>query len=113
MQEDGSRKEYQYNQRVIDMKFPKKVSTLCPTCKKHTMHAVKLASKKTRGTAHPNSQANASKDRNKRGYGGHGKYSKPAVGKKPTQKVDLRLKCEECGKSHTRKGFRIKKFEMV
>jgi large subunit ribosomal protein L44e len=35
------------------------------------------------------------------------------VGKKPTQKVDLRLKCEDCGKSHTKKGFRAKKFEMI
>jgi large subunit ribosomal protein L44e len=95
------------------MKFPKKIKTMCSTCKKHTVHTVKQAKKRTRGTAHPNSQANKSKDRNKRGFGGHGKYSKPAVGKKPTQKVDLRLKCEECGKSHSKKGFRIKKFELV
>ena len=95
------------------MKFPKKIMALCPFCRKHSEHKVKLASKKTRGTAHPNSQANKSKDRNKRGFGGHGKYSKPAVSKKPTQKVDLRLKCDECGKSHTKKGFRVKKFEMV
>ena len=95
------------------MKFPKIIKTLCPICRKHSEHKVKLASKKTRGTAHPNSQANKSKDRNKRGYGGHGKYSKPAVSKKPTQKVDLRLKCGDCGKSHTKKGFRSKKFEMV
>ncbi len=96
-----------------DMKFPKKIMALCPSCGKHTLHAVKLAKKRTRGTAHPMSQANKSKERHKRGYGGHGKYSKPAVGKKPTQKVDLRLKCEECGKSHTKRGFRVKKFEMV
>jgi large subunit ribosomal protein L44e len=95
------------------MKYPKKVKALCPTCRKHTEHTVKLAKKKTRGTAHPNSQANKSKDRNKRGYGGHGKYSKPAVSKKPTQKVDLRLLCSDCGKMHTKRGFRIKKFEIV
>ncbi|MBU2520152.1 MAG: 50S ribosomal protein L44e, partial [Nanoarchaeota archaeon] len=51
--------------------------------------------------------------RHKRGYGGHGKYSKPAVSKKPTQKVDLRLLCSECKKMQTKKGFRVKKFELV
>ncbi len=95
------------------MKFPKKMKALCPTCRKHIMHAVKLAKKKTRGTAHPNSHANKSKEKWKRGHGGHGKYSKPAVTKKPTQKIDLRLKCEDCGKSHNKKGFRAKKFEMI
>ncbi|MFH1445212.1 MAG: 50S ribosomal protein L44e [Nanoarchaeota archaeon] len=95
------------------MKYPKKVKTYCPKCKKHTEHTVKQSSKKPRGKAHPNSQSNKSKDRNKRGYGGHGKYSKPAVTKKPTQKVDLRLICSECKKMHTKKGFRVKKFELV
>ena len=69
--------------------------------------------KKARGSAHPNSKANRAKSRWKRGYGGHGKYSKPAVGKKPTQKVDLRLECKVCKKQHTKKGFRAKKFELV
>jgi large subunit ribosomal protein L44e len=95
------------------MKYPKKVNTYCPSCKKHGPHSVKAAKKRVRGTAHPNSQANKRKDRHKRGYGGHGKYSKPAVSKKPTQKVDLRLQCDECKKSHPKKGFRVKKFEMV
>lgn len=95
------------------MKFPKKIRTFCPTCRRHNIHTVKQSKKRVRGTAHPNSQANKRKDRHKRGYGGHGKYSKPAVSKKPTQKVDLRLKCEVCQKSHTKKGFRIKKLEMV
>jgi large subunit ribosomal protein L44e len=95
------------------MKYPKKINTYCPSCRKHTVHNVKTAKKKVRGTAHPNSQSNKRKDRHKRGYGGHGKYSKPAVGKKPTQKVDLRLECADCKKSHTKPGFRIKKFEMV
>jgi len=95
------------------MKYPKKMNEYCPKCRKHSEHTVKAAKKKTRGTAHPNSQANSSKDRNKRGFGGHGKYSKPAVGKKPTQKVDLRFQCSVCKKSHTKQGFRAKKFEMV
>ena len=95
------------------MKYPKKIKVHCPKCKKHTEHTVKTAKKKVRGTAHPNSQSNNRKDRHKRGYGGHGKYSKPAVSKKPTQKQDLRLECGECKKSHTKTGFRVKKFEMT
>jgi large subunit ribosomal protein L44e len=95
------------------MKYPKKVNEYCPKCRKHTEHTVKGAKKKTRGLAHPNSHANKAKDKLKRGYGGHGKYSKPAVGKKPTQKVDLRFECSVCKKSHTHAGFRAKKFEMV
>ncbi|MBU0953585.1 MAG: 50S ribosomal protein L44e [Nanoarchaeota archaeon] len=95
------------------MKYPKSLTTLCPTCKKHTVHTVKQASKKTRGKARTNSQANRRKNRLKRGYGGHGKYSKPAVSKKPTQKLDLRFACKDCGKKHTRKGFRVKKFELT
>ena len=95
------------------MKFPKTINTLCPTCRKHTEHTVKVVKQKARGSAHPQSKANRSKDRWKRGYGGHGKYSKPAVGKKPTQKLDLRLQCKVCKKMHTKKGFRAKKFELA
>ena len=95
------------------MKFPKAVNTYCPKCRKHTLHTVKVVKQHTRGSAHPNSKANRAKERWKRGYGGHGKYSKPAVGKKPTQKLDLRLECKECKKKHTKKGFRVKKFELV
>ena len=94
------------------MKFPKTINTLCPHCRKHTEHTVKVVRQKTRGSAHPNSKANRSKDRWKRGYGGHGKYSKPAVGKKPTPKLDLRLLCKTCKKMHTKRGFRVKKFEL-
>ncbi|MFH1978089.1 MAG: 50S ribosomal protein L44e [Candidatus Aenigmatarchaeota archaeon] len=95
------------------MKYPKNVNTYCPKCKKHTEHVVKQGKQRGRGTAHPNSQSNKRKDRIKRGYGGHGKYSKPAVAKKPTQKVDLRFKCNECKKMHTKKGFRVKKLELT
>ncbi|MBI4020566.1 MAG: 50S ribosomal protein L44e [Candidatus Aenigmarchaeota archaeon] len=95
------------------MKFPKKIRTYCPKCRKHTQHTVKLVKKRARGSAHPISKSARQKGRLKRGYGGHGKFSKPAVSKKPTQKVDLRLQCETCKKMHTKKGFRVKKFELV
>jgi len=95
------------------MKYPKTIRTLCPKCGVHREHKVKMSKQKTRGSAHPNSKSNRQKVRLKRGYGGHGKFSKPAVPKKPTQKVDLRLQCTECKKMHTKKGFRIKKFELT
>jgi len=95
------------------MKFPRTIKTLCPYCKKHMEHTVKVVKQRARGSARPNAQANRRKDRHKRGYGGHGKYSKPAVAKKPTQKVDLRLACKTCGKMHIKRGFRVKKFELV
>jgi len=95
------------------MKFPKTTNALCAKCGKHTKHTVKVNKQRARGSAHPNSKANRSKDRHKRGYGGHGKYSKPAVKKKPTQKMDLRLQCTQCKKMRTKKGFRVKKFELV
>ena len=94
------------------MKFPKTKNTYCPHCKKHTEHTVKVVKQRTRGTARPNAQANRQKKRHKRGYGGHGKYSKPAVAKKATQKLDLRLVCKVCKKMHTTKGFRAGKFEL-
>jgi large subunit ribosomal protein L44e len=94
------------------MKYPKKIRTLCPYCRKQTEHTVKQSKKKVRDTAHPMSQSAKRKDRHKRGYGGHGKYSKPAVSKKPSQRLDLRLTCSECGKAHTKTGFRIRKFEV-
>ena len=95
------------------MRFPKTVRTYCPKCKKHTPHTVKIVRQKGRGKARPNALANRQKDRHKRGYGGHGKYSKPAVSKKPTPKLDLRMQCSVCKKMHTKKGFRVKKFELV
>lgn len=95
------------------MKFPKKINTFCPKCRKHTVHTVKIVKKKTRGSAHPMSKSTRQKWKLKCGYGGHGKFSKPAVSKKPTQKIDLRLQCEVCKKMHTKKGFRAKKFEFV
>jgi large subunit ribosomal protein L44e len=95
------------------MKFPKNITTYCPTCRKHTAHTVKVVKKRTRGTAHPMAKSARQKWKLKRGYGGHGKFSKPAVGKKPTPKLDLRLVCEACKKMHTKRGFRAKKFELV
>lgn len=94
------------------MKYPKTMKVLCTTCHKHTEHTVKLAKKKGRSKAHPMSRSVKAFQRKIKGYGGFPR-SKPKGEGKPTKKVDLRLQCKECKKSHTKSGFRVKKFEMV
>jgi len=51
----------------------------------------------------------------KRKMEGYGSFPKPMPsGKKPTQRQDLRYKCEECKLSKTRsKTYRVKKFEVT
>jgi large subunit ribosomal protein L44e len=94
------------------MKFPKIVNTYCPTCKKHTEHTIKQSKRKGRSTAHPQSQSQRRFDRKMKGYGSFPR-PKPTGEGKPTKKVDLRFKCKDCGKAHTRKGFRARKFELM
>ncbi|MEM5802108.1 MAG: 50S ribosomal protein L44e [Candidatus Aenigmatarchaeota archaeon] len=92
------------------MKFPKEIKTFCPVCKKHTLHTVEIAKRKTRRTlAHGQRRFL----RKLKGYGSFPKEN-PKGREKPTKKVDLRFKCKDCGKIHTRgEGFRAKKFELV
>jgi large subunit ribosomal protein L44e len=94
------------------MKYPKKVNVLCPTCRRHTEHTVKLVKKRGRSTAHPASQSVKRFERKVKGYRGFPR-PQPSGDGKPTKKVDLRLICKVCGKMHTKVGFRVKKFELV
>lgn len=94
------------------MKWPKSVRVLCPACKKHTEHTIKQVKKRARSSAHPMSQSVKRFERKTKGYRGFPR-PKPKGEGKPTKKLDLRLKCKECNKSHTKRGFRIKKFELV
>jgi large subunit ribosomal protein L44e len=94
------------------MKHPKTVRTYCPTCRKHTIHTVKQVKKKGRSKAHPESQSAKRFQRKIKGYRGFPRPMPKGEGK-PTKKLDLRFQCKECGKMHTKKGFRVKKFELV
>lgn len=94
------------------MKFPKTINTLCPYCRKHTEHSVVVIKKKPRGKAHPDSQSQRRYERKLKGYGSFPRPKAKGEGK-PTKKLDLRLKCKECNKMHTKEGFRAKKFELV
>lgn len=90
------------------MKFPKTMRIFCPYCKKHTQHKVEIAKRRPRRKlAHGQRRFL----RKMRGYTSFPK-EKPTGREKPTKKLDLRYKCNECGKMHTKgKGFRVKKFE--
>ncbi len=93
------------------MKYPKTVRTYCPVCRKHTEHSVKQVKKKARGKAHPMSQSVKRFERKIKGYGSFPRPNPKGEGK-PTKKLDLRFVCKECKKMHTKKGFRVKKFEL-
>ena len=94
------------------MKYPKIVRKLCPTCKIHTQHKVKQVKKKARSKAHPMSQSVKRFERKMKGYGSFPRPNPKGEGK-PTKKVDLRFECTVCKKKQTKKGFRVKKFELT
>lgn len=94
------------------MKYPKIIRTYCPFCKKHNDHKVIHVKKRGRSTAHPNSQSVKRFDRKMKGYGSFPRPNPKGEGK-PTKKLDLRMQCTVCKKSHTKKGFRVKKFEIT
>ncbi|MGZ4902216.1 MAG: 50S ribosomal protein L44e [Halobacteriota archaeon] len=91
------------------MKMPKKIRSICPVCKKHTTQEVEKVRK---GRASSLTWITRQKNR-RRGIGNLGKFSKVPGGDKPTKRVNIRYRCTECNKAHTRKGFRVSKFELV
>lgn len=97
------------------MKFPSKIRTYCPNCRKHTEHRVRSERKgKPRGLAEGQRRSR----RESKGHGNKGRYSRPPVSQwkmrsKTTEKVDLLLTCTECEKSrHKSLGQRVKKFKI-
>ena len=91
------------------MKFPKTVRTYCPYCKKHTEHKVELAKKKPRRTLAIGQRRFL---RKMKGYGSFPKEN-PKNREKSTRRVNIKLTCLECKKSHFIEGWRAKKFELV
>jgi large subunit ribosomal protein L44e len=102
------------------MKFPKTMRKYCPFCKKHTAHRV-LRVKGKPGRSLSRGSKYRARDRGQaRGFGNHGRYSKPAInqrkraGVKLAKKIDLRLECSVCKKKHVfNSTFRAKKFEFA
>ena len=101
------------------MKLPKSKKTYCPHCKKHLNHKVSEAKTSgNRGALKRGSIARAKKRGLGRGFGNLGNYgSKPAISKwkrsgaKNTKKINLKLTCSSCNKSHILPGPRAKKTE--
>jgi large subunit ribosomal protein L44e len=91
------------------MKYPKKVRTYCPYCKKHTDHTVEQAKRRTRRKV---AQGQRRFLRKMKGYHSFPKEN-PKGREKPTRRIDLRFKCTTCNKKHVKgSGFRVKKFEL-
>ncbi|GCC10658.1 50S ribosomal protein L44e [archaeon] len=89
------------------MKMPKGKRTYCPTCRKHTVHEVLRVKK------HKASELKAGQRQFRRVIKGYGGFPRPLPsGSKPTKRISLILKCRECKKAHSVKGFRVKKFEL-
>ncbi|MEK6964016.1 MAG: 50S ribosomal protein L44e [Nanoarchaeota archaeon] len=103
------------------MKKPKLMKRHCPYCNKHTDHKVFMNKNRGRNATHPMSYGSTTRVRGRglrRGYGGHGRYSKPTKpkmsGKKLSKKTDLRYTCSTCQKTHAQRwGIRAKKIEMI
>ena len=90
------------------MKIPKEKRTYCPHGKKHTMHEVHTAKKRKA------SELKWGQRQFRRVTAGYRGYPRPLpAGNKPVKKLDLRLKCKECGKSQIKKSFRTGKAEFV
>lgn len=92
------------------MKYPKESNTYCPTCKKHTKHKVKLASK---GAARPMAIGTRKHERSLRGHGG--KRAGEKTVKKQGKRQKIMMECTICKKKHERViGARTrKKLEVV
>lgn len=104
------------------MKIPKTRRTHCPFCRKHTVHKVTEAKRKTPFSAHPLSYGSKirAKRRGRLSIGNKGKYSKPPIskwgmtGKKGSKKTDFRFQCTVCSKIHVQRyGIRVKRVEFV
>ncbi|MET1124866.1 MAG: 50S ribosomal protein L44e [Archaeoglobaceae archaeon] len=91
------------------MKYPKRIKTFCKYCGRHTEHEVEKV-----GKGKPGALNWISRQKKRRGKVGNlGKFSKVPGGDKPTKRVNIRFRCTVCKKAHTRKTWRVKRFELV
>jgi large subunit ribosomal protein L44e len=98
------------------MKLPKTIKRYCKYCKKHTGQKVtNVSSGHKRGSMKKGAMARARLRGLARGFGNHGRYSKPAIGSwkrktKTVKKTNLMWTCPVCKKSTIqKKGFRAGK----
>ncbi|PSP76929.1 50S ribosomal protein L44e [Halobacteriales archaeon QS_1_68_20] len=90
------------------MQIPRRFNTYCPHCKGH--HKVEVERVRT-GRSTGMKWSDRQQERNT-GIGNDGKFSKVPVGKKPSQKTNLKYRCSNCGKAHLREGTRTGRLEL-
>jgi len=81
------------------MKFPKEITTYCPVCRKHTVHKVKLAPKRS-GEGRALAAGNRRHRKKLKGHGG--KRAGKVTIKKQGKRQKVLLTCSECNKKHER-----------
>jgi large subunit ribosomal protein L44e len=101
------------------MRKPKIINRYCPKCRKHTEHKIEIVSTgHSRGALRRGGKARMRMRGLWRGYGNHGKYSKPAIGSwkrkiKNIKKTNLIYTCQTCKKSSVQKyGKRTGKLKL-
>lgn len=98
------------------VKIPAKMRAYCKKCKKHTTMTVRHEKGGRRGSGLVKGTRN--QQRNKRGSGNKGKYSKKAISQakmssKTSQKIDLRLTCDVCKSTWVKTYPRSRSVEIV
>lgn len=91
------------------MKMPRNVKRYCPSCGKHTIHAVERVKKKK---ASELKQGQRRFRRVMAGYRGFPR-PKPEGREKPTRRLALRYRCKDCSKAHQPATIRAKRFELT
>ena len=90
------------------MQKPRKVKRYCPSCKKHTVHAIEKIKKRK---ASELKQGQRRFRRVMSGYRGFPR-PKPEGREKTSRRLALKYTCGECKKSHQPPSIRSKKFEI-
>jgi len=97
-----------YVEVLIMVKMPRKVKRYSPSAGKHTEHTVERVKKRRA------SELKWGQRRFRKVTSGYRGFPRPKPsGDKPTKRVNLVYKCTETGKSHSPRGKRAKKFELV
>jgi len=103
------------------MKVPKLMRKFCPKCKNYREMTVAQTKQKGKNKTHPLSRGSRVRMRQRgldRGHGNKGSLSRGAIsswkmtGAKTSKKLNLTLKCKECGKSIIVVGSRTKRVEV-
>jgi len=91
------------------MRMPKVIRTYCPYCRRHTLHEIEKVKRRRA------SELKAGQRRFRRATSGYGGFPRPRYEnrEKPTKRLNIRFRCKECGRAHTRPTWRAKRFELV